>query len=114
MSIELIDNPLITSLEDDLMGAFGLFPAEVYVISMGDDKYACNNATLTDGTTVDGLAVFPTETDVQIYENLLAGLHGTPKMIKFEEAREIAKSKPRLQSLLLFQMGRIVEVHFIR
>lgn len=51
MAIELIDNPLITSLEDDLMGSFGSFPEEIYLISVGEGKYACNNAT-TDRKSV--------------------------------------------------------------
>lgn len=114
MPIELENNPLITSLEDDLLGSFGLFPTDVYVISMGDGKYACNNSTMKDGTVVQGLAVFPTEIDTQVYANQLAGLSGQAKMISFEEAREIAKSKPVLQALLLFQLGVIVEVHFVR
>lgn len=114
MAIELTENPLITSLEQDLMGSFGLFPENVFVISMGDGKYACNNATLADGTTVSGLAVFPTEEDTHWYSSLLAGLSGDPRKIPFEEARQIAKSKPILDSLLLFKFGKIVEIHFIR
>jgi hypothetical protein len=32
----------------------------------------------------------------------------------FEEAREIAKGKPKLNCLLLFVAGHIVEIHFVR
>jgi hypothetical protein len=45
---------------------------------------------------------------------LLAGLSGDIVMKSFEEAREIAKSKPILSCLLLFYGGHIVEIHYIR
>jgi len=45
---------------------------------------------------------------------LLAGLSGEIVGKTFEEAREIAISKPVLHCLMLFVDGRIVEVHFVR
>lgn len=114
MAIELIDNPLITSLEDDLMGSFGSFPEEIYLISVGEGKYACNNATTPDGMQVNGLACFPSPDDATSYMTDANGMSGDIKKSSFNDAREIAKSKPVLDSLLLFAGTRIVEIHFIR
>lgn len=112
--IELIDNPLITSLEEDLLGGFGGFPGEVLLISMGEDLWAANNATLPDGQSVNGLACFPTPDDASTYAAMLTGLNGEFVKKKFEEAREIAIRKERLQALFLFKDGHIVEVHFVK
>lgn len=114
MSIELLDNPLITSLEDDLMGAFGSFPEEIYLISVGEGKFACNNATTPDGMEVNGLACFPSPDDATTYMAMAEGLTGEIKKSSFEDAREIAKSKPILHAMFLFDGGRIVEIHFVR
>lgn len=112
--IELIDNPLITSLEEDLLGGFGGFPGEVLLISVGDDLWAANNATLPDGQSVNGLACFPTPDDASTYSSMLTGLNGEFVKKKFEEAREIAIRKERLQALFLFKDGHIVEIHFVK
>jgi len=112
--IETIDNPLITSLEQDMMGSFGNFPEEIYLISMGDGKYAANNATMPDGEKINGLACFPTPGDAKTYMDMLSGLSGTLQATSFPEAREIAKSKPILECLFLFMDGRIVEIHYVR
>lgn len=114
MAIELIDNPLITSLEEDLMGSFGSFPEEIYLISVGDNLYACNNATTPDGMQVNGLACFPSPDDATTYMASENGLHGNIKKSSFNDAREIAKGKPVLDCLLLFAGIQIVEIHFIR
>ena len=45
---------------------------------------------------------------------LLAGLSGEIVSKSFEEAREIAKSKPKLSCILLFVGGNIVDIHFVR
>ena len=112
--IETIENPLITSLEQDMLGAFGNFPDNLLLISMGGDKYAANNATLPDGQSVNGLACFPTPDDAITYSGLLQGLDGEFVKKTFAEAREIAQSKPVLDALFLFVDGKIVEVHFVR
>jgi hypothetical protein len=41
-------------------------------------------------------------------------LSGDTKRVSFEDAREIAKGKPVLDSLLLWDNSRIVEIHFVR
>lgn len=114
MAIELSNNPLITSLEEDLLGGFGGFPDHIYLISVGDGKYAANNATLPDGESINGLACFPTLDDATTYMGLLAGLSGDTVKKTFEEARQIAKSKEVLHAMFLFDGGRIVEIHFVR
>ena len=114
MAIELLDNPLITSLEEDLMGSFGSFPDEIYLISVGDDKYAANNATTPDGMTMNGLACFMSPDDATTYMAKETHLEGKIKKSSFNDAREIAKSKPKLDCLFLFQGVQIIEIHFVR
>ncbi|MDR3688466.1 MAG: hypothetical protein P4L46_03745 [Fimbriimonas sp.] len=101
-------------IEEEELGGFGGFPDKVYLISVGGDKYACNNATASDGQRLDGLATFPDPDEATTYMGLLAGLSGEIVSKSFEEAREIAKSKPILSCLFLFSGGHIVEIHFIR
>lgn len=103
----------ITLIEEEL-GGFGGFPDRLYLISVGNDKFAANNATAPDGTSLDGLACFPSPDDATTYMGLLAGLNGEIVSKSFEEAREIAKGKPRLNCLLLFVGGHIVEIHYVR
>jgi len=113
-SIPVINNPLITSLEEDLLGSVGSFPERVYLLFAGEGKYACNNATTPDGMIVNGLACFPDPDEATTYMALAAGLNGEIVSKTFEEAREIAKSKEVLDCLFLFAAGAIVEIHFVR
>lgn len=108
------ESPTGIVLEEDLLGGFGGFPDSVSLISVGEGRYAANNATLPDGQVVDGLACFPSADDAVSYMGLLAGLTGDIVQKTFEEARQIAISKPKLNCLLLFQDGRIIDVHFVR
>lgn len=103
----------ITLFEEEL-GGFGGFPDSLYLIGMGEGKFAANNATAPDGTALDGLACFPSPDDATTYMGLLAGLSGDIVKKSFEEARQIAQSKPKLNCLLLFVAGHIVEIHFVR
>ncbi len=111
---DLLDNPLGTQLDESMLEGFGGFPSKVFLIGMGSDKYAANNATLPDGQTVDGLATFPDPDEATTYMGLLAGLSGEIVPKSFEEAREITVSKPRLMCMFLFVGGRIVDVHWVR
>ncbi|HWA84313.1 MAG TPA: hypothetical protein VG820_12795 [Fimbriimonadaceae bacterium] len=111
---QTLHNPSGITLIEEELGGFGGFPDKLFLISVGDGKYAANNATAPDGTMLDGLACFPSPDDATTYMGLLAGLSGDIVGKTFEEAREIAKSKPRLNCLLLFLAGHIVEIHFIR
>ena len=113
----LLDRPplgLDDPLDEDLLGSFGGFPESLFMISLGDGKYAANNATLQDGTVLDGLAVFPTDQDAELYTLNKNGLNGEIVQKSFTDAREIAISKPKINSLLLFQNNRIVEYHWVR
>jgi hypothetical protein len=114
LAIELLDNPLITSLEEDMMGSFGSFPDEIYLISVGGDKFACNNATTPDGMTVNGLACFLSPDDATTYMGVEKHLDGEIKKSSFNDARDIAKSKPKLDCLFLFHGVQIIEIHFVR
>lgn len=114
MSITLDQPPKGIILDESELGGFGGFPDSLYLISVGNDKYAANNATLPDGQNVNGLATFPDQEEAKGYMGLLAGLSGEIVQKSFEEAREIAKSKPVLSCLFLFVFGKIVEVHYVR
>ncbi|MFI5384933.1 MAG: hypothetical protein ACHQ50_02325 [Fimbriimonadales bacterium] len=107
-------NPSGITLIEEELGGFGGFPDKLFLISVGDDLYAANNATAPDRTILDGLACFPSPDDATTYMGLLAGLSGEIVAKSFEEAREIAKGKPKLNCLLLFLAGHIVEIHFVR
>jgi hypothetical protein len=111
---DLLDNPLGTTIDESMLEGFGGFPSSLFLISVGGDKYAANNATLPDGQTVDGLATFPDADEATTYMGLLAGLNGEIVVKTFDEAREIAVSKPRLMCLFLFVAGRIADVHWVR
>lgn len=111
---DLIDNPLITQLDESMLEGFGGFPNALFVIDCGGGRYAANNATLPDGQTVDGLATFPDADEATTYMGLLAGLGGEIAKKTFDEAREITVSKPRLMCMFLFAGGKIVDVHWVR
>ena len=111
---QIMDRPGGITLEEDMLGGFGGFPDKVFVICVGGDKYAANNATLPDGQNVDGLATFPDPDEATTYMGLLAGLNGDVQAKTFEEARQIAISKPKLLCLFLFRAGVIADVHWIR
>lgn len=111
---QTIERPGGIILEEFELGGFGGFPDRLHLISVGDGKYAGNNATLPDGQNVNGLATFPNPDEATTYMGLLAGLNGQIVGKSFEEAREIAKSKPTLSCMFLFVGGKIVEVHFVR
>lgn len=106
--------PDAITLDESMLGGYGGFPDQIYLISVGDGKYAANNVSLSDGQSINGLAAFPSLDDVVVYNGLLAGLGGDPVKKSFEEARKIAISKPTLSCLLLFVDGVIVDVHYVR
>jgi len=111
---QTIQNPGGIKLEEFELEGYGGFPNQLYLISVGGDKYAANNATLPDGQNLDGLATFPDPDEATSYMGMLAGLNGDIVAKSFEEAREIAKSKPRLACMFLFVAAKIVEVHYVR
>ncbi len=110
----VIGSPGGIILEEELLEGFGGFPNQLFLISVGQDKYAANNATLPDGQSVNGLACFPSADDATSYMGILAGLSGEIVSKSFEDARQIAIGKPVLSCLFLFVDGRIVDVHWVR
>lgn len=114
MAIELLENPLISSFDEGMWESISNFPDEIYLISVGDGKYACNNASTPDGMVVNGLSCFPSVDDAIGYMAQPGMLSGDTKRVSFEDARQIAKGKPILDSLLLWDNSRIVEIHFVR
>ena len=111
---QTLDRPGGIVLDEADLGGYGGFGDRVFLITVGDNKYAANNATLPDGQNLNGLACFPNADDATTYMGLLAGLNGDIVGKTFEEAREIAKSKPALSCLFLFVGGKIVDVHYVR
>jgi len=107
-------NPGSIVIEENEFESFGGFPNQLYLISVGDGMYAANNATLPDGQNLNGLASFPDREEALTYMGLLAGLSGDIVPKTFEEARDIAKSKPRLSCIFLFAHSKIVDVHYVR
>lgn len=105
--------PDIFTLDEALSEGYGGFPDQIYLISVGEGRYAANNVTMAD-VTHNGLAAFPSLDDVTVYSSLLAGLNGDPVRKSFEEARQIALSKPVLDCVFLFVDGHIADVHFVR
>ncbi len=101
-------------LDELELGGYGGFGDRVFMIHAGENKYAANNVTLPDGQNMNGLACFPSADDATTYMGLLAGLSGEIVGKTFEEAREIAKSKPVIGCLLLFVAGKIVDVHYVK
>jgi hypothetical protein len=114
---QILDKPplgLDLTLDEELLGGYGNFPDRLFLISVGDGKYACNNATLTDGQSINGLSCFPSAEDGVSYMAAPEGLKGELVGKSFEEARQIAISKPILVAIFLFSRNRIVDVHFVR
>ena len=112
--LELTSAPTGITLDEELLGGYGGFPDRLFLIQVAEGKFAANNATLSDGQVVDGLACFPTPDDAMVYTGLLGGLNGEVVGKSFEEARQIAISKPKLSCLLLFVNGSIVDIHHVR
>ena len=114
MNPNVLDKPTFFELDEGLMEGFGGFPGNVFLIQVGEGKFAANNATTPDGQNINGLACFPTEIAATLYQGMLSGLSGEIVTKTFEEARGIAVSKPILHCLMLFVDGKIVDIHWVR
>jgi hypothetical protein len=99
---------------EPLVGGFGKFPENFYLIRVEEDKFASNNATAPDGSSLDGLACFPTLEDVEVYTCSEKGIGGVGVPTTWDEARDLAKCKPQLNSLLLFRKDKIVDFHYVQ
>ncbi len=115
MSIELLDNPVDIGTKDiDLLGGDDSFPDAVIMIDLGGGRFGAVNATTTgpDPMTVGMLAVFATEKEAEIWE----GIYFTGNKVNktFQEAREIAVSKPNIYGLALQRNGNTAAIHWVR
>jgi hypothetical protein len=110
------ESPSSVVLEEDLLGGYGGFGDRVFLIHVGDERYAANNVTLPDSQNINGLAAFPSADDAVTYmgQDMARGIGGDIVQKTFEEARQIAISKPTLQAVLLFVGNRVVDYAFVR
>jgi hypothetical protein len=116
MPIELVNNISDAGTrDDDILGGDDSFPSAVVMISLGGGKYAAVNTTTTgpDPMTVGLIAVFPSEEEAEFWGETF-GLKGDLVTKSFEEAREIAVSKPTIHGLGLQYQARTVTIHWVR
>jgi hypothetical protein len=112
--MRLEEMPASFLLDEAMLEGYGGFPDSLFLIEVGSGKFAANNVTLPDGDAINGLATFPSPDDATTYAGLLAGLNGEIVGRSFEEARQIAISKPVLSCVLLFAEGRIIDICYVR
>lgn len=93
---------------------FSDFPSDLWVLQCPDGKHWCINATLPDLEEIDGLACFESEVQAVRYESSCAMLGGSAKPVPFDTAREIAKSIPRADAILLVKNSKVVDFHYVR
>jgi len=101
-------------VEKEALVSLGRFPENIWMISLADGLFAANNATLPDARFINGLACFLSGDEAHLYIEAHPEMSGDPKQWTFNECREIAKSRPVIDALLLFVKVKIIEVHFIR
>lgn len=108
--------PLGISLEEDMLEGHGLFGDRIYLIKVGENLYAANNVSLPDGQQINGLAAFLTPDDATSYMKLdmARGISGEIQGKAFEDARQLAISKPKLSAILLFAANHIIDVCWVR
>jgi hypothetical protein len=115
MAIELIDNPLGIGTDDkDRLGGDSSFPDAVIVIELGGGRYGAVNASTPapDVMTVGLIACFATEKEAEIWEEKY--FSGNKVSKTFEEAREIATSKPNIYGLALQRNANTAAIHWVR
>ena len=104
---------LKTSDENDL-GNDPDFPDAVIMLSLGGGKFCAINATTTgpDPMTVNFLVCFATDKEADNWESVhMKGEHVNKE---FQEARQIAVSKPNIYGLALIVSGQIKHIHWVR
>lgn len=97
------------------MGGDSNFPDAVIMITLGGGKFAAVNVTTAgpDPMTVGALVCFATEKEVDIWEAKWK-LTGTKINKSFQEAREIAISKPSIHGLALVENAETKHIHWVR
>lgn len=106
---------LIGTEDNELLDTPSDFPDAVIMISLGNGKYAAVNATTPapDPMDVNIIAVFANENEAEIWEQKW-GLTGERVNKKFNEARDIAVSKPSVFGLGLQVNANTVAIHWVR
>ena len=93
---------------------YGQFPAVVYVIHAGADKFVCADQTI-DGSTVVALLCWGTEHEAGKRRGTdLVGVDALVVAVTFDEARDIAKSKPDVAAIALERNNVTVDICFVR
>jgi len=97
------------------LGGDANFPDAVIMISLGGGKYAAVNVTTVgpDPMTVGCIACFASETEVDMWESQWK-LTGERVTKEFQEAREIAVSKPNIYGLALQVGANTAHIHWVR
>lgn len=115
MSSVIDIDKLIDSKDSDVLNTPGDFPDAVIMISLGGGKYAGMNATTNDPEPmeVNVLAVFANDKEAEIWEKKWQ-LTGERVNKKFNEARDIAISKPNVYGLGLQVNANTAVIHWVR
>lgn len=97
-------------------GGFCSFPEHLYLIRVDGYRYAANCATVPDGSMINGIACFSDTGDADQYMTLpeKKGITGKIIISSFDKAREIAKRKEGINTLILFRKGKIVDFHYVK
>jgi hypothetical protein len=115
MSSVIVIDKLIDSQDSDMLDTPGDFPDAVIMISLGAGKYAAVNATTAgpDPMEVNIIAVFANDNEAEIWEQKWK-LTGERVNKKFNEARDIAVSKPNVYGLGLQVNANTATIHWVR
>lgn len=91
------------------------FPESLILFAVGGGLYGAVNATTVgpDPMEANLLAVFEEMESFEIFKTA-SGMEGRPERKTFEEARNIALSKPGIHGLGLQRRGSTVAIHWIR
>ena len=115
MSVIADIDSIIDTEDQDLLGTPDDFPEALIMISLGNNRYAAVNATTPgpDPMVVNVLAVFASEQQASMWEQIwkLSGEHVNKQ---FQEARDIARSKPDIWGLGLQINGNTGKIHWIK
>lgn len=112
---EIQEDQLSSGLEDSFLD----IPEIVFLIRLGRGRYVAQNATMPDLGELNGLTCFLTKQDAEEYqarakEGTVVAMRGEVVAKSWEEARQIAISKPLLSCLFILKGTAIIDVHFVR
>lgn len=115
MSSVIDTEKLIDTQDSDIIDTPSDFPDAVIMISLGAGKYAAVNATTPalDPMDVNVIAVFANDKEAEAWEQKWK-LTGERVNKKFNEARDIAVSKPNVYGLGLQVNANTAVIHWVR